>query len=355
MSPFDRPPPADLIQALGLADEAALEDLAVLTRVASLVTGAPNAFVSFADATHLWNAAGGGRQPLEDSYCACMLSGEADTLVARDVRQDARTCDIAARKLGSPIVTYAGALLRAGDGSKLGTLCVTDEVERALDDEQIWLLKGLARQAMNLVSLRAAKRELTEALAQMTRLATLDSLTGLLNRRAFQEEAETLRGLAQRQGGALCVAMIDIDHFKRINDGHGHAAGDAVLGEVSRWLQSQLRASDRIGRIGGEEFAIALPFTRLEAAVQLIDRLRAWIAMHPVSHDGELLPVTISGGVAELRADEASVEAAIRRADDALYRAKRAGRDRIRIAASLPAKEAVTPESGNQSRCHSPG
>ena len=316
------------------------------------MTGAPNAFVSFADASDFWPASAsaprGARVSRDLAFCSALLDADEDTLVTSDVRRDPRTQAIADRQPDSPLMTYAGVLLKADDGRKLGTLCVTDQVERALDAEQIELLRGLARQAMNLVSLRAAKRELTEALAQMTRLARTDGLTGLLNRRAFYEEAEALRQLVLRQRGALSLIVLDIDHFKRINDSLGHAAGDAVLGELGRLLQAELRVTDRVGRIGGEEFAIAMPFTTPQAAALRIERLRQRIAEHLIAHGEERIAVTVSGGVAELQAAAPNIDDALRRADEALYRAKAAGRNRIlREAAALPSG-AITPALKSQ-------
>lgn len=321
----------DLLQAMGIADPAALEDFEVLTRVASLVTGAPNAFVSFMDSSDFWptSASPGGRINREVAYCSALLEADSDTLMIKDVRSDPRTRAIADRQPESTVVTYAGALLKADDGSKLGTLCVTDDVQRDLNAEQISLLRGLARQAMNLVSLRTAKRELTEALAQMTLLARTDELTTLLNRRAFYEEAEALRRLVLRQRGAMSLVVLDLDHFKRINDGLGHAAGDAVLGAIGRLLCAELRTTDRIGRVGGEEFAIAMPFTTPRDAMQRIEQLRHSIAERPIAFGTNSISVTVSGGISEIQAMDSTLDGAMRRGDQALYRAKAAGRNRV--------------------------
>lgn len=326
---------APFLQALASAQSSDAEDFAVLTRVASLVTGAPNAFISLVDDAGDWRHAGAvahsPSSPRDETFCTAALR-EDEVLVTEDVRLDARTQAIAARRgnvnMDAAIVTYAGALLKTEDGTKIGTLCVTDSVRRPISDAQVQLLRGLARQVMSLVSLRKTQRELTEALAKMTRLATTDDLTGLLNRRAFFEEAEGLRSLVLRQEGVLSVVVVDIDHFKKVNDHHGHAAGDAVLKEVSRRLRAALRTTDRIGRIGGEEFAIALPFTGQDAAMQLMRHLRVRVSQHPVWVDGLAIPVTFSGGVAELHGG-GPVADAVRRADQALYRAKAAGRDQI--------------------------
>lgn len=302
-----------------LLDEAVNEDLQFLTRMAAQVTGMPNAFITFAD------PARAPIQAQEETYCAAALH-EDDVLVAEDVHEDERTRAIALRRHESKIVTYAAALIKTDDGRKLGTLCITDEKRRQLSPEQLRLLRGLARQVMNLLSLRQTKIDLTKALDKMTRLATIDDLTGLLNRRAFFDETERLRKLVLRREGSLCVAIIDIDHFKRVNDDHGHAAGDAVLKAVAKTLREGLRDSDLVGRIGGEEFAIAMPFTRLQDAIGRLQQLRQGVALQKAV-DG--IRVTLSGGIGELCADEETVVQALKRADGALYRAKAGGRNQI--------------------------
>ncbi|MBC7993895.1 MAG: sensor domain-containing diguanylate cyclase [Rhizobacter sp.] len=346
------PGTGNLLQAMGIDDPAAMKDFELLARVASLVTGAPNAFISFSDGGNLWRASSAVTPEQcvsrERAFCSALLESDDDTLVCSDVRRDPRTRVIAGSQPESPVVTYAGALLKTDDGRRLGTLCVTDHLERPPDAEQIDLLRGLARQSMNLVSLRAAKRELIEALAQMTHLARTDALTGLLNRRAFYEEAEALRKLVTRQHDSMSLVILDLDHFKRINDGLGHAAGDTVLGEIGRLLQAELRATDRVGRIGGEEFAIAMPFTTMHAAAQRIDRLRQQIADSPIVHGEHRITVTVSGGVAELQTAEQSIDGAMRRADRALYRAKAAGRDHIQLA-SAKSRRAAAPKFAPQS------
>jgi len=311
-----------------LVDDSVTADLQVLTRMAALVTGLPNAYVTLADPEH---------PPVrgqEESYCSAALR-EDDMLVVEDVRADERTQAIAARRLDSKIVTYAGALIKTDDGLKLGTLCITDDVTRPLSEEQLQVLRGLARQAMNLLSLRQTKKELTAALAAMTRLATVDDLTGVLNRRAFMQEAERLLKLVARQCGSLSIAILDVDHFKKVNDTHGHAAGDRVLKDVAQTLRSGLRESDLVGRIGGEEFAIALPFTQPQDAMKRLQQLRLRVA----GQSSEGVRVTISGGLSEVSALRADIGETLKHADAALYLAKSAGRNQILAAhAELPAR-----------------
>ena len=171
-------------------------------------------------------------------------------------------------------------------------------------------------------------QRVAEAEARLRELATTDPLSGLWNRRHFQALAEAELERARRQGSALAVVLADIDHFKQVNDRHGHDAGDHVIRHVSRHLREQLRAGDLIGRWGGEEFILLLPGCDAPGAAQLCERMRQHIARTPCNTSGQPIPVTVSFGVMPLPLDE-PFEQAVRRADGALYRAKNAGRDRV--------------------------
>jgi diguanylate cyclase (GGDEF)-like protein len=160
-------------------------------------------------------------------------------------------------------------------------------------------------------------------------IATTDALTGLLSRRRFLELAERDLARARRYGRRLSLLAIDLDHFKQVNDRYGHAAGDAVLIAVAQALIEQTREHDLVGRLGGEELALVLPETGLEAAQQLAQRIRAHIRSLMPESDGVRIPITVSLGVAEARPDDLSVQALLKRADRALYQAKEYGRDRV--------------------------
>jgi len=164
--------------------------------------------------------------------------------------------------------------------------------------------------------------------AELQRLAVMDGLTELPNRRHFLERLEAEAERARRYGRPLSVAMIDLDHFKAINDGHGHAAGDAALRGFAELARDALRASDVIGRMGGEEFAIALPETGLDAAVPVMERLRELVAAHRVREEGCTFGFTVSAGVAVLHPED-DLSRLLSRADRALYAAKRLGRNRV--------------------------
>jgi diguanylate cyclase (GGDEF)-like protein/PAS domain S-box-containing protein len=178
-----------------------------------------------------------------------------------------------------------------------------------------------------------AQKDLEE---QLRALATTDSLTGAVNRRHFVELAQRERERALRSRSPLSLCLIDVDHFKGVNDQYGHVAGDHVLSAMAEAARAALRISDVLGRLGGEEFAVLLPDTDLAGALVVAERVRAAVAATEVQ-SGEVrandaprsIRVTISVGVAEHRSDE-SFEAWLKRADQALYAAKDLGRDRVK-------------------------
>lgn len=160
-------------------------------------------------------------------------------------------------------------------------------------------------------------------------LAVRDALTGLHNRRHFMEQAEQRLRLADRSGRPAGLLMVDIDHFKRVNDGLGHASGDQVLREVALRMAASLRGTDLLARLGGEEFGIVLPDAGPDAVAAGAERIRAAIAAKPVTlEDGVPYPVTISLGSAQFAHGD-TLDGLLARADAALYQAKREGRNRV--------------------------
>ncbi|MFH1913012.1 MAG: PAS domain S-box protein [Pseudomonadota bacterium] len=166
---------------------------------------------------------------------------------------------------------------------------------------------------------------------EMKRLATTDALTGAGNRHEFFRLAELELRRARRYGNALSVIMLDIDYFKSVNDTHGHQAGDEVLKALSALVRAALRDTDIFGRLGGEEFAIVLPETDLAGGGLVAQRLRSELAGLTVRLRDIAVNFTVSIGVTELRDKDRLIEDAINRADEALYRAKRMGRNRVEI------------------------
>ncbi len=172
------------------------------------------------------------------------------------------------------------------------------------------------------------RRRMERALRQ---LADVDALTGLYNRRAFLERARQIAELARRYGFSLAMLLLDVDHFKQINDRAGHAVGDEVLHRLGQVVRRSLRRTDIAARFGGDEFVVLLPYTDLEGAREAAERIRQQVHVldRPVRF-------TVSIGAAAVAGAEALIENLLTRADRALYRAKEEGRDRVALAPAAP-------------------
>jgi len=190
--------------------------------------------------------------------------------------------------------------------------------------------------AMNQESLREQVLRATDELRKQKEAAEMaariDPLTGARNRRAFTEAAEIELQRALRYGTPLSLIMIDLDHFKSINDTYGHATGDAVLASFARSVAQEVREVDVVGRYGGEEFVVLLPNTEVTEALRVAERMRLAVAGTELQVQGQVLRYTASFGVAALDARELNLGPFIARADAALYQAKRAGRNRVELA-----------------------
>ncbi|MCB9560107.1 MAG: PAS domain S-box protein [Kofleriaceae bacterium] len=197
--------------------------------------------------------------------------------------------------------------------------------------------------------LQAANATLTRQLAEIEALqaqlhdqAIRDPLTGLYNRRYLAETLDRELARATRTGDAVAIAIFDADHFKRINDTHGHRAGDEVLRALGAILRAGTRRSDVACRYGGEEFVLLMPGATVEAAVTRVETLRAQVAALAIVHDGRTIRVTLSAGVAAFPTDAGDGDALLHAADAALYAAKDAGRDRVVVHAGVLAPAAAT-------------
>jgi diguanylate cyclase len=157
-------------------------------------------------------------------------------------------------------------------------------------------------------------------------LSLTDALTGLPNRREFNARLEERMGAWNRRRDVFSLLLIDVDHFKKLNDRYGHLAGDQVLATIGRALHGAIRREDAVARFGGEEFAILLPSTPLEQAIQAAQKVREAVARVSINRNNQQIAVTVSGGLATIESNE-RVEALIQRADSALYAAKEAGRN----------------------------
>ena len=176
------------------------------------------------------------------------------------------------------------------------------------------------------------KRELRKAHRKISDMPTLDELTGLFNRRYFMEALKRERARAERHGKNLSLCMMDLDLFKRVNDELGHTAGDLVLADMGRIIGEWSRQTDLSCRYGGEEFAVIFPETALEGARVACERLRQTVEENMVQWRTGPIQITISIGVTQHRTgDKDSMRSLIDRADEALYQAKEAGRNRVEV------------------------
>ncbi|MFS2319117.1 diguanylate cyclase [Maricaulis sp. D1M11] len=210
--------------------------------------------------------------------------------------------------------------------------------ERRLEESLDAGADDFIRKPVNMTELRARLRAASRLIRmqkQFRRLAETDALTGAANRRSFMSYLDMQMTQARRTAQPFSVAMLDLDHFKSINDTHGHAAGDTVLIETVKSIQAQLRDRDMLGRLGGEEFAVIFHNAELDDAYGATERLRLALQNLNITQDsGKVIPVTASLGLAESLpdADFDTPEALLQAADDALYEAKSGGRNRVVMA-----------------------
>lgn len=168
-----------------------------------------------------------------------------------------------------------------------------------------------------------------DAMRRLDEASNRDGLTGIYNRRYLEQALSREFGRVKRYDGTLSLIMIDLDHFKRVNDQKGHLAGDEVIRRAAETLNHGVRDTDTLGRYGGEEFVVLLPQTKIDGALILAERLRGLIAAEPIIYNDEPIAVTISVGVAEMNSDIASHEQLLQHADEALYESKKNGRNRV--------------------------
>jgi len=288
-----------------------------ITRLAKNVLQMPMVVVSLVDRDRQWFKSRQGvtatETPRAISFCTHTIRDNVP-LIVRDAHADPRFAH-------SPLVTgephiryYIGIPLRSRDGHNIGALCAMDTNVRDLNSGQVKMLEDLARLVVDEMELRL--------------LASIDSLTGVLSRRSFLDAAERDLQQSIRSGSDLSCAVIDLDHFKSINDTYGHGAGDTVLQQVIAACREQLRSSDYIGRTGGEEFTAIFRDTSITAAVEAAERLRSAIESTVVELDGRKIRISASIGVAQRTNPDWTLSDLMQAADAAMYLAKSLGRNR---------------------------
>ncbi|MDY0884605.1 GGDEF domain-containing protein [Dongia soli] len=312
------------LQSFEILDTPAEPQFDRIVKIAANLLDMPISLISLIDAKRQWIKAREGldvaETPRSLAFCSHAIQ-DNDVMVVEDAATDRRFAD-------NPLVTgapyirfYAGAPLRSREGHRLGTLCVIDRKPRSISDEHRAMLEDLAAIVVD-------ELELHRANIDLQRLVGLDSLTGAGNRRQFLARAEREIARARRYGQAVSVMMADIDHFKKINDTYGHESGDRALVETVRQLKRAARPETLLGRIGGEEFALLLPHADLTSAMAAAERLRDSVERIELAAEGRTFGLTISIGVCQIT-EGMSLEAALHQADQALYQAKRHGRNRV--------------------------
>lgn len=307
-------------EVLDTGEEASFERITGLVKT---VLNVPICTVSLVDADRQWfkSCVGLDHRETERSISFCTHTiQQREPLYVRDALADPRFAENP-MVVGSPYIrSYLGVPLSTPDGYNVGSLCAIDGVPRDYTAQQIDVLKSFAALVVDELELR--------------RIAQTDHLTGAVSRRGFLLELEKAIAAFKRSQTPSAFIMLDIDHFKQINDTYGHPAGDVVLKAVAEELRSQLRPGDTLGRLGGEEFGILLENIKEASAMGLAERLRAALEAKQITHD-PTLSVTASFGVAMLTADFLTPDAWTEAADQALYRAKEGGRNRLSLAAQV--------------------
>lgn len=292
-----------------------------LTRLAANFCGTRIAAISLADKDKFFVKSLVGTElpetAYEDLFCAHAVK-EPDLLVVPDALSDTRFANHPFVNSTPCVRFYAGAPLIAPSGHVVGTLCVADQVVRDLNDSQKQVLKILARQVIAQLELRSQSIH--------------DHLTGLLNRRFLFEMLERELSRMARKQQPLGLIMLDLDHFKRVNDKFGHEAGDVVLKTIAQILRRNTRREDFACRFGGEEFILVLPETPLAITLERAEEVLQAIREIDLKYNGQSLEkITASAGTACYLQHETSPLELLRRADEALYGAKAAGRDQMMI------------------------
>ena len=331
------------LDALRITDSLPEPAYEAIVKLAAILCGTPISLISLITRDRQWFKARVGLEaeetPRSMAFCNHAIASRGETMEVGDASIDPRFQD-------NPLVTgdpnirfYAGHPLVDSQGHALGTVCVIDQVPRSLDDTQREGLAALADVVSGLLEARRSNLAATRALADREfayrcleryrshleqRLAQ-DNLTGLLTR--AETERRSREYDASSSNLPFALAVVDLDFFKRVNDTHGHAAGDLALKQVGQVINSHVSADDIAGRYGGEEFLIVMGHGSREQMLGTLERVRASVEALPLP-----FPLTVSIGVAFGSRGQDTVDDMFNRADVALYRAKDGGRNCIALA-----------------------
>ncbi|MXO50987.1 diguanylate cyclase [Erythrobacter gaetbuli] len=307
------------LERLQILDSPSEKPFEEITKLVSMTLGVPICAVSLLDEDRQWfkSSQGLGIQQTCRSAAICDHAIKADApFIVEDATLDARFAK-------NPFVTgepyiraYAGIPLRMPDGYLIGTLCAIDKKPRAFSNAEIAVLANFARLVVGEIELREA--------------ASVDALTRIASRQAWRTATEKALAQGKRDGTPTALLLFDLDHFKTINDTHGHLVGDLVLRAAAATVQKTIRRSDIFGRVGGEEFAITLPDTDLSKAGLIAEKVRHAVQRLRFEEvSGLECTISVGGAIYDPGSDISEWIAA---ADKRLYLAKNGGRNRVEMA-----------------------
>jgi diguanylate cyclase (GGDEF)-like protein len=314
------------LEQLDLLDTPRDEGFERIVRLIRAIFAIDIGLISLIDAHRQWYKACSGllstEVPREETFCHHVVDCE-EPIVVQDATLDPRFAHHPAVTGENHIRFYAGVPLKTRAGYAIGTVCAIDRKPRSFSGRDLGVLQELAGAAMDRIELQQS--------------AATDSLTGGLTRRAFKQGADHLVSLALRHQIGLSCIVLDIDHFKQVNDIYGHAAGDEVLKAVASVCKTTLRAGDLFGRLGGEEFAIVLPHVNRDGAIVVAEKVKTAISSQLIRGGFGSLKVTASLGISALSIVGEDIETLLAQADAAMYQAKHQGRNRCVSWGSSPA------------------
>ncbi len=324
------------LRGLSILDTPAEERFDRITRLAIRLFEVPIALVSLVDETRQWFKSSQGLEVAETSreisFCGHAILGDR-VLVVPDATKDVRFAD-------NPLVTgdtgirfYSGYPLRSASGVRYGTLCVLDRTPRQfseVDQRALEDLGALVENELRLQILGRTQVKLLEELSESERRAAVDTLTRLWTRDVALRLLDATHEKVVREHGNITVGMIDVDHFKRVNDQHGHATGDEVLRTIATRMRRAVRPYDVLGRCGGEEFLLVMAGCDATQAGVIAERVRAGVSSDPAPTAEGPLAVSVSIGLCTRTLPSRETAADLmKEADRALYQAKAGGRDRV--------------------------
>ncbi|MGO4222774.1 GGDEF domain-containing protein [Lysobacter sp. TAF61] len=343
----DEAPRQAALDAYAVVDTVPEQAYDDIVRLAVTLCDVPAAAISLIDHDRQWFKAQIGldarQTPRHEAICDRAIEMPDRTLVIEDLAAQTAYPRPNLRIGNAPLRFYAGAPLLSPDGHAIGTVCVLDTRPRRLTRAQREGLEVLARQTQHLLELRRyaleqrrllsereafaqrledARADLQRRNDQLQHSATHDALTGLLNRAALAQLRDNPEAMLQLQKSPYTLMLLDVDHFKDVNDRHGHLLGDRALRAVADAVAASIRHGDVAVRYGGEEFLILLPDTRLESASQVAERIRLRLSQAALP-----FALTVSIGMAAGEPTRDWSEQVFDRADQALYRAKARGRN----------------------------